>query len=65
MRKKNEKAMTGKAYLESKLKSFLWINEKSLNDLGNISGQVSSFRIKLTGLNNANHQIQQENSHLM
>ena len=60
MRKKNEKCMTGKADLEIKLKHFRWINEKSLNELKNISGQVASFRMKLKGLNNDNHQTQQD-----
>ena len=55
IRKKNYKAMTGKADLEIKLKHFCWINEKALNELENISGQVTSFRMKLKGLNNANH----------
>ena len=65
MRNKNDKAMTEKADLESKLKRFRWINEKALNKLENSSGQVASFHIKLKGLNNYNHQFQQENAYLM
>ena len=60
MRKKNDKSMIGEADIENKLKCFCWINEKALNELKNSSGQVASFHIKLTGLNNANHQMQQE-----
>ena len=57
--------MIDNAGLESKLKRFLYINEKALNKLENSSGQVAYFYIKLKGLNHDNHQIQQENSHLM
>ena len=60
MRKKNDKYMTGKADLEIKLKHFRWINEKALNELENVSGEVASFHFKSKGLNNANHQTQQE-----
>ena len=59
-RKKNDKVMIGKADIEIKIKHSCWINEKSLNELKNISGQVASFRMKLKGLNNANHQTQQD-----
>ena len=48
-----------------KLKRFSWINEKALNKLENIPVQIASFHIELKGLNNANHQIQQENTHMM
>ena len=65
MRKKNEKAMTEKAGLESRLKCFHWINEKAFNKLENSSGQVASFHINIKGLNNAKHQMQQENAHLI
>ena len=37
-RKKNDKAMTEKSYLERKLKRFRWINDKSSNDIENSSG---------------------------
>ena len=41
------------------------MNEKYLNKLENSSGQVGSLHIKLKGLNNANHQMQQEHAHIM
>ena len=59
MRKRNDKTMTENADLESNLIRFRWANEKYLNKLGNSSGQVDSFHIKLKGLNNENHQMQQ------
>ena len=59
MRKKNDKDMKEKSDLGSKLKRFCWINEKYLNELENISGRVASFHIKLKGLNNSNHNMQQ------
>ena len=55
MRKKNDKATTEKADLESKVKRFSWINEKTLNELENSSGQVASLHKKFKVLNNANH----------
>ena len=64
MRNKNDKAMIEKADLEIRLKRFFWINKKDFNKLENSSGQVASFHIKLKGLNNANHHMQQENTHL-
>ena len=64
-RKKNQRSLTEKDYVERKLEGFFWINEKFLNELENSPGQVASFHIKHKGLNNSNHQIQQENSHLM
>ena len=36
-----------------------------MNNLENILGQKASFNIKHKGLNNANHQLQQENAHMM
>ena len=57
MRKKNDKAMTENSDLQSKLNFFCLINERALNNIENSSGQVASFRIKLKGLNNANHQM--------
>ena len=65
MRKKNDKAMTEKDDIEIKLERFCWINETGLNKLENSPGQVASFHIKLKVLDNSNHQMQQENSHLM
>ena len=65
MRKKNDKSMTGKAGLESKLKHLCQINQKALNKLENILGQVTSLHIRLTGPNNVYHQIKQENAHMM
>ena len=65
MRKKNYKAITEKPDLESKLKKSRWINQKYLNELENSLGQVACFHIKLKGLNNANHQMQQETAHMM
>ena len=59
MRKRNDKTMTENADIESNLIRFRWTNEKYLNKLGNSSGQVASFHIKLKGLNNENHQMQQ------
>ena len=64
-RKKNEKYMIKKFHIQRKLKRFLWINETALNKFENISGQIASFQIKPKGLNNFNHQIQQENAHVM
>ena len=60
MRKKNDKYMTENVDVEIKLKHFRWINEKYLNELENISGQVASFHMKVKGLKNANHQMHQE-----
>ena len=42
MRKKNDKAITNKADLDSKLKSFCWINEKYLNKLENSLCKLAS-----------------------
>ena len=33
IKKKNDKAMTERAGIESKIKDFLWLNEKALNKL--------------------------------
>ena len=57
--------MTEKANLDSNLERLHWINEKASSKIENISYQVASFHIKLKLLNNANHQMQQENEHLM
>ena len=57
--------MTEKANLDSNLERLHWINEKALSKIENSSYQVASFHIKLKLLNNANHQMQQENEHLM
>ena len=65
MRKKHEKDMTEKADKESMLKRDCWINEKALNKIDNSSGQVASFCIKLKGLNNAYHWMQQEIAHMV
>ena len=65
MRKKNDKAITEKADIESKLKRFRLINKKALNKLENSWGQLAYIHVKLKGLNNSNHQMQQENVHLM
>ena len=65
MRRKNDKAMTEKADIECNIKHFCWINKNSLNNLENISVQITSFHIKLKGLNNTNHQMQQENAQLL
>ena len=65
MRKKNDKSMAEKADLEIKINRFCWINEKSLNEIENSSCQIASFHIKPKVLKNANHQMQQENTHLM
>ena len=65
MRKKNDKDITEKADIESKLRSFCWINDEDLNNLENILGQVYSSHIKTKGLKISNNQMQQENSHMM
>ena len=57
--------MTGKADIEIKKNHFCWINDKALNKLENSSSQVDSFYTKIKGLNNSNHQMQQENAHMM
>ena len=57
MRKKNYKAMTEQDGLESKIKSFFWINEKALDNIGKKSGQVTFFHIKTRVLKNVNHQM--------
>ena len=44
MRNKNDKYMTEKADLESKIKRFGWINEKALKNIENSSGQVIKSR---------------------
>ena len=55
IKKKNDKSMTEKADIESKLNRFFWINKKALNEFENISGQEASLHIKIKGLNNSNH----------
>ena len=64
-RKRNDKAMTEKADLESNIIFFPRINKKYFNELENSSVQVASIHIKPKGLNNAKHQMQQENAHMM
>ena len=65
MKKKNDKATTEDSDLDSKLKRFLWINEKALNKLENSSCQVASFHIKIKVPKNTNHKMQQEITHMM